>query len=87
MSKRNFGRATVIAGGLLLLAFLALVLRRGENLERRLMRAGGGIVSMATNRPGRTLTGLAVVLAVTWTGLAIAAIVQRRPAGGGGDPS
>ena len=43
---------------------------RGEQLERRLLRAGGGLVQAAAQRPRRTLTAFAIVLGGVWLGVA-----------------
>jgi hypothetical protein len=59
---------------------IAFCLRRGDGLERRLMRVGGRMVQAAAQRPRRTAIAFATLLGVSWTGLAIAAWMQRSPA-------
>ncbi|MCA9052318.1 MAG: hypothetical protein KDA75_00710 [Planctomycetaceae bacterium] len=67
---------TIVVAAAAALAWRVAV--RGEQLERRLLRAGGGLVQAAAQRPRRTLTAFAVVLGGVWLGVAGTSWAQGR---------
>ena len=67
---------TIVLLGAAVLAWRIAV--RGDRLEQRMLRTGGGIVQTAAQRPARTLTGFAILLGGVWLGVAGFSWLQRR---------